>query len=87
MSGYHPNYSDISSFFLLFVTGVFTAAFDLGIEWLLVKGIADFADGTDTKGSWKRFASIMAASVVFHLLSDPNVFKDWPHYKGNSSFG
>ncbi|XP_022808977.1 uncharacterized protein LOC111345950, partial [Stylophora pistillata] len=24
--------------------GVFTAAFDLGIEWLLVKGIADFAD-------------------------------------------
>lgn len=64
---------------------MFTAAFDLGIEWLLVKGIADFADGTDTKASWKRFACIMAASVVFHLLSDPNVFKDWPHYKAISA--
>ncbi|XP_022804748.1 uncharacterized protein LOC111341968, partial [Stylophora pistillata] len=67
--------------------GVFTATFDLGIEWLLVKGIADFADGTDTRSSWKRFASVMAASVVFHLLSDPNVFKDWPHYKENIRSG
>ncbi|PFX18326.1 Nucleotide-binding oligomerization domain-containing protein 2 [Stylophora pistillata] len=63
--------------------GLFTAAFDLGIEWLLVKGIADFADGTDSRSSlhWKRFASVMAASVAFNLIKDPYVFNDWPSDK------
>ncbi|XP_022808217.1 nucleotide-binding oligomerization domain-containing protein 2-like [Stylophora pistillata] len=64
-----------------------TAAYDLRIEWLVVKAIADFADGTDIRSSWKGFASAMAASVVFHLLSDPSVFKDWPHYKENIRSG
>ena len=27
------------------ISGVFTAAFDTQLEWLTVKGIADFADG------------------------------------------
>ena len=72
----------------LSVAGLFTAAFDLGIEWLLVKGIADFADGNNSASSvlWRTFASVMAASVVFNFLSGLNVFREWPHYKGNASF-
>ena len=62
-----------------FMAGLYGAAFDQDIEWLVVKGIADFADQST---SWQSFASAMAASVVFHFLSDANIFSDWPHYKG-----
>ena len=68
------------------IIGVFTAAFDDQIEWLIVKGIADYADGAEsTTDSWSPFAGVMAASVVAHILRDPNVFRTWPHYqsKGN----
>ena len=62
---------------------MFTAAFDDQIEWLIVKGIADYADGTEsTTESWSPFASVMAASVVAHILSDSCVFRTWPHYEG-----
>ena len=33
--------------------------------------------------SWRRFAGVMAASLVTHILSNPTVFRSWPHYKGN----
>ena len=69
--------------FTLINLGVFTAAFDEQIEWLVVKGIADFADRTDcTSENWRIFASVMAASVVANILSDPVVFRGWPR-KGN----
>ncbi|KAL9985040.1 hypothetical protein ACROYT_G007396 [Oculina patagonica] len=62
--------------------GFFTAAFDGQIEWLVVKGIADYADGTEcVSENWSPFASVMAASVVANILSDPVVFQGWPHYK------
>ena len=67
--------------------GVFTAAFDSGIEWLIVKGIADYADSSCAQQNtkrWRRCASVMAASLVMHILSNPTVFRSWPHYKGNS---
>ena len=49
----------------------------------MVKGIADYADGAvSTTESWGPFASVMAASVVTHILSDSAVFRTWPHYKG-----
>ena len=32
--------------------------------------------------SWEACASAMAASLVSHLLSDPGVFRTWPHYQG-----
>ena len=68
----------------LSIAGLFTAAFDTGIEWLTFKGIAGFAGGNEsTTLSWQRFASVMAASVVFKFLSDANVFRYWPHYEGN----
>ena len=70
---------------MFWITGVFTAAFDSGIEWLIVKGIADYADSSSTQQnakSWRRFAGVMAASLVMHILSNPTVFRSWPHYKG-----
>ena len=71
----------------LSIAGLFAAAFNLGIEWLIVKGIADFADGKElTTTPWEPFASVMAASVVFNFLSDANVFREWPHYQGNDNY-
>ena len=68
------------------IPGVFTAAFDSQLEWLIVKGIADFADGEQaTAGSWEACASVMAASLVSHILSDPGVFRTWPHHSGINS--
>ena len=32
--------------------------------------------------SWEACASVMAASLVSHILSDPSVFSTWPHYSG-----
>lgn len=63
--------------------GVYAAAFDLQIEWAIIKGISDYADGTksNTK-AWQSFASVMAASVVHNMLKEPDVLADWPHYRG-----
>ncbi|KAM7425284.1 hypothetical protein ABFA07_023268 [Porites harrisoni] len=67
--------------------GVFTAAFDSQLEWLIVKGIADFADGEQgTAESWEACASVMAASLVSHILCDPCVFRTWPHYSVDGLF-
>ena len=63
------------------VAGLFLAAHDLKIEWIVIKGVANFADGRETE-SWKQFASVMAASLTAHILSNPIVFENWPHYKG-----
>lgn len=72
--------------FTLIYSGIFAAAFDDQIEWLVVKGIADFADSRDcTSENWRPFASVMAASVVANILSDPVVFRGWPH-KGDCDF-
>ena len=69
-----------------FFTGVFTAAFDCQIEWLIVKGIADYADGSQLASeSWSSCASAMAASLVTHILNEPCVFHSWPHYQGNNT--
>ena len=65
------------------ISGVFTAAYDTQLEWLIVKGIADFADGKQVNaGSWETCASAMAASLVSHILRDPGVFRTWPHCQG-----
>lgn len=68
----------------LSIAGLFTAAFDTGIEWLIFKGIAGFASGNESNTlPWQRFASVMAASAVFEFLRNANVFRDWPHYEGD----
>ncbi|XP_078354616.1 uncharacterized protein LOC144639215 [Oculina patagonica] len=66
--------------------GVYTAAHDLQTEWVVVKGISDYADGTkDDTEAWKTFASVMAASVVANILNNPVIFEEWPHYGGASA--
>ena len=55
--------NSVYHYFIL--TGLFTAAFDCQIEWLIVKGIADYADGSQLPSeSWSSCASVMAASLV-----------------------
>ena len=66
-----------------FFRGLFAAAHDLKIEWVIVKGISHFADGTNpAENSWESHACIMAASLVSNMLKDPFVFEQWPHYEG-----
>ncbi len=54
-------------------------------EWILIKGIKDYADGRQSSSDeWGVFASVMAASVVANILSDPVVYEEWSHYnEGN----
>ena len=67
--------------------GVYTAAHNLQTEWVVVKGISDYADGTkDSTKDWQPFASMMAASLVAHVLSQPSVFENWPHYDGGNKY-
>ena len=67
------------------ITGVFAAAHDLKTEWVVVKGIKDFAnDSQPLSDEWGRFASVMAASVVANILSDPVVFQEWPNFQGKN---
>ena len=53
------------------------------MEWVVIKGISHYADGGEPETKeWQRFSSVMAASVVNHILKEPDVLKDWPHYGG-----
>ena len=68
---------------LFFFPGVFAAALDLKIEWVIVKGISHFADSNNpAEKSWESHACIMAASLVSYMLKDSFVFEEWPHYEG-----
>ena len=62
-------------------TGVFSAAHVLKMEWVVIKGVSSYVDGTASlTEDWKPFASAMAASVVKNMLRTPAVFEGWPHY-------
>ena len=67
---------------LLHVSGVFSAAHDQKMEWVVIKGISGYADGTESKENWQTFASVTAASLVVSILKECSIFEDWPHYKG-----
>ena len=67
------------------LAGLHAAARDLDMEWVVIKGVSDFADGkkSDTD-AWRPYhASVMAASLTVHILSNPIVFEHVPHYEGN----
>ncbi|KAL9979334.1 hypothetical protein ACROYT_G016984 [Oculina patagonica] len=65
--------------------GVFAAAHDLKTEWVVVKGIKDYADDSQpSSDELGRFASVMAASVVANILSDSVVFQEWPNFQGST---
>ena len=66
--------------------GVYAAAFDLEIEWVVIKGISDYADGTKkSTGDWQPFASAMAASVVNNILKHPGILRDWTQPGGTNN--
>ena len=81
-----PLYKDRITLFpyiLLRVLGLYAAAHDLEIEWIIIKAISEYADGNNSEtDSWRQFASVMAASLTADILSDPIVFQSWPHYGG-----
>ena len=65
---------------------MFAAAHDFKTEWVVVKGIKDFANERQSSSEkWKQIACVMAASVVANILSDPVIFQDWPHYNAGIS--
>ena len=65
--------------------GLYAAAYDLDIEWIIIKGISEYADSSNPPAdSWRRFASVMAASLTAHMLKDPIVFQAWRHYGGEA---
>ena len=69
------------------IVGLHAAAHDLDIPWIIIKGISDYKDGRKSgTDCWKKFASLMAASLTVHILSDPMVFRDWPHYTEKSEY-
>ena len=62
--------------------GVYAAAQELDIPWTIIKGVSNYSDGgLFEPNPWKKFASLMAASLTAHILSNPVAFKDWPHYQ------
>ena len=68
---------------VVFFPGFFVAAHDLQIEWVIVKGISHFSNGSNSaEACWKSHACVMAASLVSYMLKDSTVFKHWPHYEG-----
>ena len=55
------------------------------IEWVIVKGVSQLTNDLDPPNNlWKSFACTMAASLVFNMLNDPLIFKNWPHFDGKS---
>ena len=73
---------------IFFTLGIFAAAHDLKTEWVVIKGISGYADcAASLTKEWVSFASVMAASVMYNILSDTFVFEQWPHYQNpiNSS--
>jgi len=65
---------------------VYAAAHHLDIEWIVIKGISGFADGRKIKDSWRTFASLMAASLTAHILSDTIAFQDLPRCGSASKY-
>ena len=61
---------------------MFAAAYYHKVEWVVIKGVSDFAGNNKSASDpWRPFASMMAASLVAHVLSAVYVFQDWPHYE------
>lgn len=58
--------------------GVFAAADDQRVEWIIVKSICDFADGnkSEDKKTKQELAIKTSVSLCLHVLSTPNAFND-----------
>ena len=68
------------------ILGVFAAAHDDKMEWVIVKGVAGYGNVSQSSGDdWMSFGSIMAASLVANILRDADIFQDWSHYDPGKS--
>ena len=48
----------------------------------MIKGISHYAESSKAEvQQWQPFASVMAASLAMHILKEPDVLKNWPHYE------
>ncbi|XP_044174660.1 5'-methylthioadenosine/S-adenosylhomocysteine nucleosidase-like isoform X2 [Acropora millepora] len=57
--------------------GLYAAAHDLSIEWVVIKGVSDFAgDNKSASDHWRPLSILMAASLVAHILSDVDLFEE-----------
>lgn len=54
--------------------GLYAAAARSGVEWIIIKGICDWADGTKSDDA-QPLAAASAASLVHHVFSDPAVLE------------
>ena len=71
---------------LFLTSGVYAAAYDANIEWVMVKGVASYFHQMQSATSkWMSFASAMAASVVAKMLIDMTVFQEWRYYNQDKS--
>ena len=63
------------------IAGIFAAAYDDKVEWVIAKGVASYREDHSQSSSdeWFSFGSTMAASLVANILSDPFVFQGWAH--------
>jgi hypothetical protein len=52
------------------------------MEWTIIRGVvsalADESEEENVEELWKRFASVMAVSVVHNMFKYPVVLQDWP---------
>ena len=72
---------------LFLTSGVYAAAYDANIEWVIIKGVASyFHQRKCATSEWMSFASAMAASMVEKMLKDPKVFLEWPHFNQGKSY-
>jgi tetratricopeptide (TPR) repeat protein/nucleoside phosphorylase len=66
--------------------GLYAAAERAKIEWIIVKGICDWADGNKDK-QYQRFAAAAAISLVEHVLNDANAISDLKRPRETAALG
>jgi len=57
--------------------GVYAASFRAKTEWILVKGVCDWADGRKHDG-FQEMAAAASTSLAHFVLSDPNALDGLP---------
>ena len=86
---YHEMPLSLKIILVIYLTlslGLCTTADDLGIERVVIKGVSDYAGDNKSDGDpWRLFCSLMAVSLVAHVLSAFDVFQEWRHYEEKCS--
>ena len=57
--------------------GLYTAAEAHNVEWIIIKAICDWGDGTKEK-AWQPYCAHQAAQFVHHVLANQNVWQGFP---------